>query len=284
MDGVRSKIWPIAFFFVTAGAMFSASGCSDDTPPPIQTLPKSTRSDAPPREETTERPTSEQVAEARHVLDRAIVAHGGPVRLQRLRRHIQQQKGTLMTGRFGVVQADMELKLDLPDRLRFNVKAVTPEGQYPISIGFDRGQSWMTENSVARDITPEVAQSLKAELHYRHLLTLLPLLESEFVLRPIDAAKFDQRATRGIRVSSKQSPPLDLFFDAENYLLVRTLGWFLEGGVWQLREVQFRDFHDVDGLKLPRHLIDIRDGSPWVDCTITYSLPPAIDEAEFKKP
>lgn len=273
-----------ALLTLLAASSANLIGCSDAAPPPIQTLPSNTRADAPPREEITEPPTPEQTAEARNILDRAIAAHGGPVRLQRLRRHVQQQKGTLMTGRFGVVQADMELKLDLPDRLRFNVKAITPEGVYPISLGFDRGQSWMTENTVTRDVTPEVTQSLKAELRYRFLLTLLPLTEGEYALRPIEGAKFDQRATRGIRVSIKQAPPLDLFFDAESHFLVRTFGWFLEGGVLQLREVQFRDFHDVEGLKLPRHFIDIRDGAPWVDCTVTYSLPNSFDDHDFKRP
>jgi hypothetical protein len=231
-----------------------------------------------------EEPTAEEKSEAKQRLERAINAHGGPVRLAKLRRQVQQQKGTLMTGRFGLVQADMELKLDLPDRLRFNVKALTPEGIYPISLGFDRGQTWMSENSVLRDLTPEVVQSLQGELRYRHLLTLLPLTEGDVKLRPIQGQPFEQRPTLGIRVLLKGSPPLDLFFDASSHLLVRTLGWFLEGGVWQLREVQFRDFEDLEGLRLPKHVIDIRDGSPWVDCQVTYALPNAIEEIEFKRP
>jgi hypothetical protein len=280
----RTALYPPRSYWLCLSIVYSLCGCSDSAPPPIQTLPGQVRRDAPPKDEVKDMPTADETAEAKLRLDRAIAAHGGPVRLAKLRRQIQQQKGTLMTGRFGLVSSDMELKLDLPDRLRFHVKAQTPEGLYPISIGFDRGQAWMTENSVTRDVPPEVTQSLKAELNYRRLLTLMPLAEGELPIRPIEGHPFDQKPTRGIRVLVKGGPPLDLFFDVESHLLVRTLGWFLEGGVLQLREVQFRDFQDVDGLRLPKHVVDIRDGSPWVDCTVSYTLPNTIEDSEFKRP
>src|SRR5438128_2625959 len=210
------------------------SGCQDTTPPPIQTASIGGNDD----DAKMEPPTPAERADALMRLDRAIQAHGGPVRLQKLKTVVQVMKGPVRFPGYGTVQAEQELKIQLPDRLRLTIKGFTSMGVETNSLAVTAGDGWVFFKGSVRDMIAEEHQDVVGETHFRRMLTLVPLRDEEFMLRPVNGEPVAGRPTVGIRVGSKYLPPTNFYFDAETNLLVRTHGRFRDG-VPQLREMRF---------------------------------------------
>src|SRR5262245_11460377 len=262
-------------------------GCNDATTPQIQTIHK--RDTA--KDDLVEPPTPDEKKIALERLDKAIAAHGGPVQLRKLETHVEYWKGMILTNSFGFIPAELELKLQLPDRLRLKVDANAHKQH--IMIAIDRANAWMAEaeNSkevlkMAQDVPVRVFQSLTEELHYRRIMTLVPLRENEFIIRPLDdKAIVNGKPTTAIRIGSKGHSSVNLYFDAESNLLVRSYHpvWIEDGRV-QVRDVVLIDHKAFDGVKLPTKIVDKRDGVSWNDCTAEYKFPKEIDAKEFARP
>lgn len=264
--------------------MTVVAGCKDEARAPIQTVPARTVKSNPESDLDKSPPTPEQSKLAMDRLDKAIAAHGGPVRLQKMRRHIQLRKGKLLTGRFGEVDSEQDLRMQFPDHVRLSVRGFTPEGKQDIMLVLNGNTGWMKDGSGVRELTAEVARDVNDELHYFWLVTLLPLKDAEYTLRPIDGVPVFSQPTVGIRVTANGRQPLNLFFDEKTNLLVGTSGQLRSAGVLQRHEVTYTDFKSFDDLKLASRVVDMRDGARWQNCTVEYKFVKEFDAAEFSEP
>lgn len=270
-------------FVLTSLALIAATGCRNDRPAPLQTISVKATTGAGPVA-ADQPPTQEERDMAIQRLDRAIAAHGGPVRLQKLRKHVQKRKGRLLTGKFGEVDSEQDLKLDFPERVRLAVKGFTPEGVQEITVALDGTVGWMKDASGARELPAEVIRDIADEFRYLRLITLLPLKDAEFVLRPIKGEPISGQPTVGIRVESKDERALNLYFDEKTNLLVGTLGQLRGSGILQRHEVIFSDHKPTDDVVLPTRIVDRRDGARWLNCSLEFKFVTEFDKNEFGKP
>ncbi len=268
---------------LAASAVCISAGCNDTGAPPLQTVPQA--KPGQDADDIVQTPTADEKKVAMERLDKAIKAHGGPEQMRKLTTHVEILKGQIITARWGLVQADQELRLDLTDRLRLRVTASTPDGKQDIVIAIDKGKAWMSNAGIVHNIPGDVYNSVIEELHYRRIMMLLPLKEPEFIVRPIDGEKVNGKPTSGIRVGSKDHRSINLYFDDESGLLVRTLhpAW-LEGDKVQRRDVLLLEHKPFGGLKLPSAIIDKRDGSIWLDCKADYRFEKQFDPKDFAQP
>ncbi len=283
----RSRLlyWTIAFSTVAlSGAIIAiaGSGCNQETPPPIQSLPEPK---AKPNDDDFKPPTAEETAKAMSIVDRAIKAHGGAERLARLKVQIQHLKGPVLV-RDSYLSSEREMKTVFPSAIRLSVKLFEPSGNHESELFFDGKAGWeKSESGTLTEISPELCSNVLAEIEYMQILSLIPLKDGTYRMRPVTGIPVGRQETDAIQVQRKTGQLLNLYFDRQSGLLLRTYGPHTELRVQQTREVLFSDHKSFDGLMLPTHFTDKRDGSAvYPENTVDYTFPPRIDPAEFAKP
>src|SRR5207248_11447730 len=91
--------------------------------------------------------------------------------------------------------------------------------------------------------------------------TLLPLKDKAFTLTTIGEVEVEKRPALGVKVSSKGHRDVDLYFDKESGLLVKTETRLKdEGGQEVMAETFLRDYKDVEGTKHAMKFAVHRDG------------------------
>lgn len=73
--------------------------------------------------------------------------------------------------------------------------------------------------------------------------TLAPLLDKDSTLAALPDVKVDDRACVGLRLSRRDRPDIDLYFDAETSLLARI--------DWRKYQIHFSEWKELDGFKYP---------------------------------
>jgi hypothetical protein len=269
-----------AFAAITS-MLLAALGCNQQSSPPLITLAAPATKDNPDDFKT---PTPEETAAAMKVLDRAIKAHGGPERLAKLRTQVQRYKGPILNGSY--LQSERELKMVSPDSLRLSVKIFVSGQILESAISFKGKVGWVSAaDGKVTEMSASQSTDVLNELEFMEILSFLPLKERNYPMRPIAGEPVENRATDAIQVQRKSRLTLNLYFDRESGLLVRTHGPHFETGIGKMREVLFSDHKSFDGLVLPTRFTDVRSGETvYPDNTIDYSFPSQIDPKEFGKP
>ena len=257
-------------------------GCNDAGPPPLQTL---SSSGGTPTQEVVQPPSAAEKTEAMDRLDRAIKAHGGAERLRNFKICVQHMKGTMHYPDEGMVAVEQELKTQLPDRLRLWSKSFRARGIEEGVITANGNAAWYTMGGQHRPMPYAEHRDLDQELVFRRTMNLLPLKGDEFVVRTEKGEPLAGRPTVALIVGSKKMPTTRYYFDAETYLLVRTLSraWEEANSV-QEREILLSSHKSFDGLLLPTEYTDKRNGTVAITLKINYSFPKELDAKEFAQP
>src|SRR5262249_39474359 len=84
----------------------------------------------------------------------------------------------------------------------------------------DKG--WIKINDDTMDLEKEDLAEVKEEAYAGWVTTLLPLRDRAFTLAPVGEVNIDKRPAQGVKVSSKGHRDVNLYFDKETGLLVKT--------------------------------------------------------------
>ncbi len=213
------------------------------------------------------------------ILDKAVTAHGGAKNLEKLGILVQSIKGTLRD-----MPAEQELKIRQPDSVRLTIIQTTPMGPATMRLGLRKDKGWYSQQGLVKEMNDEEIADVSGELNLRKVLTLFPLRDSEFQLKPVPGVDVEGRKTVGIRVLHKLWPAVNLYFDAKTSLLARSAGWFREANRVMMREITFSEYKPFDAVQLPTRFYETRNGSDFQKATVEYSFPTKIDDGEFDKP
>ncbi len=283
-SGVKSMLRTKVGFALALFGIVLLGGCKDKRAP-LQTQPVDTNRSAPGTAEAEGPPPSPaERDEALKRLDKAIAAHGGIKALAKLQTIVQKMKGSMYDPNRGSFPTEQELKIQFPDRLRLSSKISTPEGIKTVYIGVNRDSGWYGPEASIVEMPDDTFTDQLGELYLRRAQTLIPLRDEEFRLKPVNGIEVDGKPTVGIRVIHKKWPSLNLYFDQESSLLVRSVGLFIQAKSKSVREMNFLDYKSFGDLTLPTRFVERLDYVTRVECTIDYSFPTKIDEKEFEKP
>ena len=214
-------------------------------------------------------PTADQI------LDKYYQAIGGAPAIEKLKSRVM--KGTLVTNNGNEI--GYELTQSGPD----SVVAVltTPAGV--IERGFDGTVGWEKGPRGTRELSPEETNYLR---RYPALYTDLKLKEQFSRINFGGRLKIDGRDVYALRGTTTSGKRETLFFDIETGLLLRRTSstTTLVGTIPE--QVDFSDYRDVDGMKLPFTIkVSAVDPTYNVVRKITdIKLNVAVDEKRFKKP
>lgn len=216
----------------------------------------------------------------RAVVDKALKAIGGEDKLEKLKAQTWKEKGTYY-GMGDGVPYTANYSSQWPGQFRMEIV-----GFFTVVLDGDKG--WMKMNDDTTEMNAEQLAEQKESHYAGYVTTLTPLKDKAFTLSPLDEVQVNGRAAEGVKVTHKNHRDVNLFFDKENGLLIKSdqRAKDLEnGGKEVLQEAFYSDFKDIDGIKIPMKIVIKRDGKQFVEAEHSdVKLVEKLDKSVFAKP
>ncbi len=223
------------------------------------------------------------------VIDKAIKASGGEEKLAKVKAFTFKMKGKFYGMGEGVPYTG-EVSVQLPDKSRVKIDGEVDGKQVTFFVQVVKGDKvWQkvvdkTEEIKDKDKLYEVKEDRFAE----EVTTLLPLVKNKaFKLEPLGEVKVEGKPAIGIRVSHKGHRDINLFFNKESGLLVKSERTVKDDMTDKevTQEDLYSEYKEFGGVKHPTKMLINRDGKKYVDGTISdYEVTDKIDDAVFNKP
>jgi len=222
-------------------------------------------------------------ADALAVIERAIDAHGGARRLERLHAYRREAHGKQSAGE-KEIDFSTVLTLDLPDRFHDDITAQNAGEKLRIVQIVNGDKAWRTIEGMAT-LAADESEELREEMYLMRIETLLPLRGDEFRLSLLPDASVDGRLAHVIQVAQKGHHLIKLYFDARAGLLIKTAHNVRRGAVPILKEYRLSEYKNFDGVRLPTRLAEYRNDTRVSELTVTqYRFIERPDAALFERP
>jgi hypothetical protein len=220
------------------------------------------------------------------LIRRAIQAHGGPDKLDRLRLVREKTEGTL-TVLSQKTAFTSETLQRLPGQYRHTLKAEVSGKKIDIVEVFDGKNGWILEGGLTRAVDEKTAAGWKATAHAAHVASLTPLLAADkgYKLTALPETKVQGKPALGVKVSSPEQRDVNLWFDRDTGLLVKRDLRPHAGTTQSVQEEIYSDFKEVEGLMRPARVRILINGAPHAEAVIrSTEFLDKIDDKEFAKP
>jgi hypothetical protein len=166
-------------------------------------------------------------SEAQVVVNKAITAMGGADRIAKLPATTFKCEGSLTGPARGKGDFTGTWSIMLPDKYRaeMELKVLAPPHTESSTLVVNGDTAWLKDpiRKMVELAPPETVQGVRMELGVLMLVNHLTALESKDIeLAQSGEAKIDKRAAIGVKVKRKDLPDVDIFFDKETNLPVKT--------------------------------------------------------------
>jgi len=243
------------------------------SPVGVPPLPASESAAGPPN---TEEKPREALPTADQILLKYTEALGGSGAIDRVKR--RTMKGTWLTA--NGITLGYELYQAAPDKL---LSVLNSPQQGIIEMGFDGSAGWEKTTHGVRDIKGEELFYLR---RYPDPFKDIKLKEQFTRLGGAAKDRIDKKEVyilRGVTTDNKRER---LYFDAQSGLLIRRVASMATMVGIIPEQVDFEDYRDVDGLKMP-FTIRISSIDPFYSSTRKFTeirLNTPVDDAKFRRP
>lgn len=223
-------------------------------------------------------------ADPRAVIDKAIIAVGGETKLAKFKAQSCIDKGTVYI-REGNIGRPYAQKHTVQWPLQSRYDGVVSE--YTTVLNGDKG--WIKGSNGTEEMSPDLLGLYKDGQYARWVAYRLPLKDKGFTFSPVDESQIDNLDAIGVRVSRKNHPDINLFFDKQSGLLVKNkyiTTFTQDDNVVNMNvEELYADYCEVEGVKIPMKIVTKRDGKVWRESSFTdVILLDALDDNVFAKP
>ena len=218
--------------------------------------------------------------QARAIIDKAIKAMGGEEKLAKFNSHTWKTKGTYY-GMGDGVPYTANYAVQWPDKFRFEVEG------FMIQV-LDGDKGWVQTMGDTREYNKEEMDQQKEDRYAGWVTQVLPLKDKSFQLSLLGETKVADKPAVGVKVSHKDHQDVNLFFDKETGLLVKSEHKTKaqeEGNKEVNQESLYTDYQEVEGVKVPMKINMLRDGKKFVESeTVEIKPVEKHDEKTFTKP
>lgn len=165
---------------------------------------------------------------------------------------------------------------------------LTVDGQqivFTSVLNGDKGWRKIVDNTV--DMTADQLTEAKEATYSSWVSTLVPLRDKAFKLAPFGDIEIAGRKAVGVNVTREGHRSINLFFDKESHLLVRTETIIRDEGTSNdmTEESTMTDYKDFKGVQHPTKIVIKRNGMSHVDIEVEdYKLFEKFDDSFFAKP
>ncbi len=222
---------------------------------------------------------------ARALIERAIKAHGGQERLEKLKADRVTLKGTMFVNeQKGTFTA--ETTVNMPSQFR-NVTLVVLDAKTIKVVQILNGdKALVTLDGVPKDVVPSALTEMREILHLDRAVRLTPLLSDKAItLAALGDSKVNDKPVAVVKVSEKGYADLKMYFDKKSGLLVKTEHDLEESGKKVTQEEYYSEFKDIGGYKRPTKLVAFRAGKKLMEAELVDAkYLDKVDETLFTKP
>jgi hypothetical protein len=228
-------------------------------------------------------------ADVKAVIAKAIKAAGGEEKLAKFTGETFKGKGKYYGMGEGIDYTG-EWAVQLPDKARVKIDTTAGNMKFTFVRVVNGDKVWRKlgeEKAQLLDNKEEIAEA-REELHAEWVATLIPLKNKGFQLAPLGEIKVDGKPAVGVRVSNKGRRDVNLYFDKDKGLLVKSETLIKDhdaGGKEMTQEVLYSNYKEVNGVKRPMQVVINRDGKKYIESEMTEVEPKEkIDDAVFGQP
>jgi len=228
---------------------------------------------------------ADDAADARAIIEKAVKAHGGQDKLDKLPGTAIKFKGTFHGAGEGIPMSG-EVSSQGPDKQRIDIEVEAGGQKIPVVIIVAGDKGW---SKIAKDVTEMDKDKLaeaKEQAYAGWVATLAPLKDKQFTLATIGEVKIEKRAALGVKVSSKGHRDIDLYFDKETGMLVKSETRVKDDGGQEVTEESFpSEYKDVQGTKQAHKFSVKRNGKLFMEGEASkVELFEKLDASTFAKP
>jgi hypothetical protein len=224
--------------------------------------------------------------ECRAILEKALKAHGGKEKLEKLKAMQTKGKGTLELGG-NSVPFTQEGATQLPDKLKQVMELSVNGVNIKVTTVYDGKQGWISNNGMTMDMNQTLLDLMKEATYHITLGRFGFLDDKSYKLTPLGEIKVNDRPAVGVKVSHEGHKDVSLYFDKEKGWLVKSEARTIEpmSGQEIAEERIVSDYQEVDGVQVPKKAVINRDGKKFMDLEVTeVKLLEKLDDSEFAKP
>jgi negative regulator of sigma E activity len=222
-------------------------------------------------------------AKLRAVLDKAIKAHGGADNLKKFKAHVIKSKGTFYGMGEGIDYTE-ETSIQYPNQMRIDIEAMN----FKFTQVFDKDKGWRKINDNAEEMSKEEVAEAREQMYVATVVNLAVLQDKSYKLSPVGEAKVGDRAAVGVRVEHEGHRPVNLYFDKDNGLLLKTetTGKDTRNDNKEFTtEELLGDYKKAGELMVAHKLTIKRDGKKYVEAEVSEWKPSEkLDDKVFAKP
>jgi len=224
--------------------------------------------------------------ESKAVIEKAIKAYGGEEKLARLQKVRLKGKGTLEIQGMSI-DFTADSLVQHPGQMKNEIQ-IEVQGQKVSVLQVVNGdKGWMQVMGKTMLLEGDPLTELKAGMHASTVGRLLPLRDKAFTLAPLGEVEVNGKKAVGVKVSSKGQKDIELYFDKESGLVVKTARRSLDpANMMEVLQESFASvYKDFNGLKYPTKLLIHQDGKKYMEMEVTEFIPvDKVDDSEFAKP
>jgi outer membrane lipoprotein-sorting protein len=226
-------------------------------------------------------------AAARAIVEKGLKALGGADNVAKFKAATFKLKGTFH-GMGAALPYVGTWSVQQPDKMRFVIEFEVNNMKITFTRVFDGANGWMKIMDMTMELSAEQVAEAKREAYANQVLMLLPLVkDKEFTLAALGDAEVEKRPAVGVKVSRKGQRDINLYFDKETGLPIKSERQVREeeSGRDVAQEEVYSDYKEIDGVKHAMKMVIKREGKLFVDGEVTeFKAETKLDDSVFGKP
>jgi hypothetical protein len=224
--------------------------------------------------------------DAKAIIAKAIKATGGEDKLAKFKAATWKGKGAVhVMGQNYEFTGDWAVQIPKQMKTRIEVDANGMKLAFGQVLDGDKG--WTVTMGNIEEMDKDKLADTQEEMYANWVATLLPLVkETGFTLQTLGESKVDDRPVVGVKVTHKDHKEIELYFDKDRGLLLKTKrkAKDMQGNEAD-QESFYSEYQNVDGIQRAKKMKIKRDGEDFVDLEITdYKAQDKLDPKTFAKP
>lgn len=234
-------------------------------PPPAEPMPEASEGD---------------MAKAKEIVAMAVEAHGGLEKLQAVKNIVVEGR-TAANSPMGPMNLDVKIYQVYPDKLRQDIKM--PQGE--MSVAFDGTSGFALTPMGPQPLPPEMTASLKDGIFREPIWLLANLMQDNGSVQHAGTEEVMGKSTAILLVKQPSGEMLKVFISEETHYIVKMEFRETEQGVALNKESVMDDYRDVNGVKIPYHVVQNVEGEQFTETRISsVTLNAELDESLFQEP
>ena len=234
----------------------------------------------PPPAEPMPEATDMAVTKAKEIVAAAVEAHGGIDKLQAVKNIVMEGRSTANSP-MGPMNMEGTSYYVYPDKFRQDIKM--PQGE--MSFVFDGAAAFVLTPMGVQPIPPDAAATFKDAIFRETIWLLTNLTQNDMPMQYADTEEVMGKPAAVVLVTQPSGEMLKLFISEETYYVVKMGFRETEQGVTANRETFMDDYRDVEGIKIPHHIVQNVDGELFTENWISsVTLNAELDESLFQEP